>query len=164
MQQHEPDDELMRPSLVPTRLRLDGGTLIPLDLRIVNPNGRSHVVAYIGDGQRRVERVLDGRSASGAAYTVAWRLAGSGPAGADEGGWTFAPAPSGGGMLTVGLAVEDTATVHGVHRWERRIPYRTVGDEVQLIRPGAGFELFAFGEARHWITKDVDDRLGEVNP
>jgi hypothetical protein len=65
-------------------------------------------------------------------------------------------------MLTVGLAVDDIASVHGGHRWERRMPYRTVGGEVQLIRPGAGYELFAFGGARHWISKDVDDRLAEL--
>jgi hypothetical protein len=158
VQQQEPGDEFLESSLVPTRLRLDGGALVPLDLRVTNPDGRSHVVAYISDGHQRVERVLDDHSRPGAAYTVPWRLAGTGP----SQGWTFVPSPSGGGMLTVGLAVDDTATVHGNHRWERRIPYRTVGGEVQLIRPGAGFELFAFGRTRHWITKDVDDRIVEV--
>jgi hypothetical protein len=170
VQQHAPGDEFFRPSLVPTRLRLDAGARLPLDLRVTNRDGRSHVVAYISDGHRRVERVLDVRSTRGAAYTVPWRLAAdaAGPArpagrsGPAEGGWTFVPAPSDGGMLTVGLAVDDTATVRGYQRWERRIPYRTVGGEIQLIRPGTGFELFAFGDVRHWISTDVDDRLAEL--
>jgi hypothetical protein len=45
-----------------------------------------------------------------------------------------------------------------------RIPYRTVGDEVQLILPGQGYELLASEGRRHWIPRNVDDRLAETPP
>jgi hypothetical protein len=113
----------------------------------------------------RRERLVDDDSAWGDSYDVSWRLdmggePGSGPGSKDD--HTFAPEASDAGMLTVGLAVDDTTTTRGDVRWERRIPYRTVGDEVQLIQPGLGFELLAHRGERHWIAKNIDDRLAEV--
>jgi 4-amino-4-deoxy-L-arabinose transferase-like glycosyltransferase len=159
VQQHEEGDELMEPSLVPTRLRLEQGDDLSLDLRVTNPTEQTHMVAYITDGRTRRVRLVDGDSSWGESYDVSWRLAvGGGPAGDT----TFAPQATDAGMLTVGLAADDTTTVKGDARWERRIPYRTVGDEVQLIQPGLGFELLAFEGEHHWIARNVDDRLAEI--
>jgi 4-amino-4-deoxy-L-arabinose transferase-like glycosyltransferase len=164
VQQHEAGDELMEPSLVPIRLQLEHGDELPLDMKVTNPTDRTHVIAYISDGRRRQEQILDDNSQWGDAYAVSWRLAGPDAArgvSADE--RTFEPEPSDAGMLTVGFAVDDTTTTDGDQRWERHLPYRTVDGEVQLIRPGLGYELFASDGSRHRIPKNVDDVLAEVD-
>jgi hypothetical protein len=154
LQQNEPGDPLLEPSLVPVRLRLaHGGGPLTLRLAIHNPTGGSYVVADISDGHQRRSMVLDTGSRFGETYAVSWRL------GAGAGSNAFAPEPSDGGTLTVGLTVDDTATAYGDHRWERRFPYRTVGGEVQLIEPGRGYERFAYSGRRTWIAKDIDDVL-----
>jgi 4-amino-4-deoxy-L-arabinose transferase-like glycosyltransferase len=164
VQQHEAGDELMEPSLVPIRLRLEHGDELPLDLRVTNPTERTHVVAYISDGRRRQEQILDDNSQWGDAYAVSWRLAGrDAPDGVPADERTFVPEPSDAGMLTVGVAVDDTAATDGDQRWERHVPYRTVDGEVQLIRPGLGYALFASDGSRHRIPKNVDDVLAEVD-
>ena len=164
-QQHEDGDELLEPSLVPTRLHLEEGDDLALDLRVTNPTKETHVVAYITDGRGRKTQLVDSDSTWAESYDVSWRLAAAdepadGPA--DE--RTFTPRETDAGMLTVGLALDDTTTTTGDVRWERRIPYRTVGDEVQLILPGQGYELLASEGRRHWIPRNVDDRLAEAPP
>jgi hypothetical protein len=164
--QHEDGDELLEPSLVPARLRLEQGDGLSLRLQVTNPTKRTHVVAYISDGRSREVRLLDADSAWGDRYDLTWRLdagGGTGPTGPEEDA-TFAPAASDGGMLTVGFAADHRMTSRGDVRWERRIPYRIVGDEVQLIQPGLGYELLASDGERHWIPRNVDDRLAEVPP
>jgi 4-amino-4-deoxy-L-arabinose transferase-like glycosyltransferase len=162
VQQHEPDDDLLEPSLVPTRLRLERGYDLPLDLKVTNPTNRTHVIAYISDGQRRREQFVDDNSRWGDAYSVTWRLAASdAPDGVPTDEGPFVLRSSDAGMLTVGFAVDDTPTTDGDQRWERRLPYRTVDGEVQLIRPGFGYELLASKGKRHWIPKDIDDLLAE---
>ena len=163
VQQHEAGDELMEPSLVPTPLRLEHGDELSLDLKVTNPTDRPHVTAYISDGRTRREQRLDDHSGWGDAYEVSWRLTDrDDPDGiaADEG--TFVPESSDAGMLVVGLAVGDTAADRQ-QRWERHVPYRTVDGEVQLIRPGLGFEQLASDGERHWIPKNIDDLVAEVN-
>ena len=165
VQQHEDGDELLEPSLVPTRLRLEEGDDLALDLRVTNPTKETHVVAYITDGRGRKTQLVDGDSTWAESYDLSWRLAaGDGPADGPADERTFRPRATDAGMLTVGLAVDDTTTTQGDARWERRIPYRTVGDEVQLILPGQGYELLASEGRRHWIPRNVDDRLAEAPP
>jgi hypothetical protein len=66
-------------------------------------------------------------------------------------------------MLTVGVAVgtgtDDVA--ESDQRWELRFPYRIVDGELQLVRPGRGYELLSYGGERHWIAKDVDGFVAE---
>ena len=164
VQQHEADDELMEPSLVPIRLWLERGEAVPLDLKVTNPTERTHVIAYISDGRRREEQLLDDTSRWGEAYRVSWRLVARGAVGdlpVDD--RTFVPESSDAGMLTVGFAVDDTAATDRDQRWERRVPYRTVDGEVQLIRPGLGYAVLASKGERHLIPKNVDDLLAEVD-
>ncbi len=155
VQQQEPGDDLLEPSLVPVRLRLAHGPR-PLTLAVTatNPTRGSHVVASITDGHRRREVALDTGSQFGERYAVSWRLA----EGSDSAPDTFVPEPSDAGTLTVGLTVDD-GTTHGAHRWTRRFPYRTVDGQVQIVEPGRGYELFAFRHHRSWLAKDIDDIL-----
>ncbi len=165
LQQHEDGDKLLEPSLVPTRLHLEEGDDLALDLRVTNPTKETHVVAYITDGRGRKTQLVDGDSTWAESYDVSWRLAtGDGPADGRADERTFRPRATDAGMLTVGLALDDTTTTQGDVRWERRIPYRTVGDEVQLIRPGQGYELLASKGRRHWIPRNVDGMLAETPP
>jgi 4-amino-4-deoxy-L-arabinose transferase-like glycosyltransferase len=164
VQQYEAGDQLMEPSLVPTRLRLEHGDALPLDLKVTNPTDRTHVIAYVTDGRRRRQQLLDDSSRWGDTYAVSWRLAardGADGTPADEP--TFVPESSDAGVLTVGFMVDDTASTDGDQRWERHVPYRTVDGEVQLIRPGLGYELFASDGSRHRIPRNIDDLLAEVD-
>jgi hypothetical protein len=163
VQQHEAGDELMEPSLVPTPLRLEHGDELSLNLKVTNPTDRTHVIAYISDGRTREEQILDDTSGWGDAYEVSWGLAGrDGAHGVPANERTFVPESSDAGMLVVGFAVRDTATDRE-QGWERHIPYRMVADEVQLIRPGLGFEQLASDGGRHWIPKNIDDLVAEVD-
>lgn len=165
VQQHEPDDQLMHPSLVPTRLWLEQGDQLALDVGVRNPTDHPRVVAYVDDGETRREVVLDEASTRGDEYAVSWALTSPDveavrAAGTAAGPRRFAPRPTDAGMLTIGVEVGDAATVDRTLGWERRIPYRVVDGQLQLMRPGAGVELFAYGE-RRWIPTDVDDVLAE---
>jgi 4-amino-4-deoxy-L-arabinose transferase-like glycosyltransferase len=165
VQQHEADDDLMDPSLVPLRLRLEReDDDLPLELRVTNPSDRQHVIAYISDGRRQREQVLDEASRWGDTYSVTWLLATADTperSVADE--RTFVPRATEAGTLTVGFAVGDTPTAEGDHRWECRFPYRIVDGELQLIRPGRGYELLVSRGERHWIPRNIEDLLAEVD-
>jgi len=164
VQQHEAGDELMEPSLVPTPVRLERGDELPLDLEVTNPTERTRVTAYISDGRTERSRLLDASSQWGDAYSVSWRLAAhERPEGIAPDERTFVPEPSDAGMLTVGFRVDDAAATDQDQGWERRLPYRTVDGEVQLMLPGLGFELLAADGERHWIPKNIDDLLAEAD-
>jgi hypothetical protein len=154
VQQQEPGDDLLEPSLVPVRLRLADGPRT-LAVTVTNPTRGTHVVATITDGRRRREVELDTGSQFGERYTVSWRLADG------HGSQDFLPDPTDAGTLTVGLVVSD-GTPQGTHHWARRFPYRTAGGRVQLVEPGRGYELFAYRHDRSWLAKDIDDILTVV--
>jgi 4-amino-4-deoxy-L-arabinose transferase-like glycosyltransferase len=162
VQQHEPGDVFLEPSLVPTRLRLERGEGLLLHFQVTNVTDQTHMVAYISDGRSRKVRLLAGDSSWGDRYDVSWHLEPGAAAATPEDEETFTPAATEAAMLTVGLTADDPTTARDDVRWERRIPYRTVGDEVQLIQPGLGYELLAAGGERHWIARNVDDRLAEA--
>jgi 4-amino-4-deoxy-L-arabinose transferase-like glycosyltransferase len=164
VQQHEAGDDLLEPSLVPIRLRLERGDELTLELTVTNPSDRAHAIAYIGDGRRRERQVLDDDSQWGDKYSVTWTLAADDTReGSVAEERTFVPRVTDAGVLTVGFAAENAATILGDHRWERRFPYRIVDGEVQIIRPGRSYELLVDRGDRYWIPRNIDDVVAEVD-
>lgn len=176
VQQLETGDEMLEPSLVPTPLRLEGDGQVRLDLTLTNVTEHSRVIAYVSDGRTRQEHLLDDASHQGEAFSLSWELSADGQAAPADGAATtaapaggvppvrrFAPRPVESGTLTVGFAVgsgtDEVADTD--QRWERRFPYRIVDGELQLVRPGRGYELFAYAGERRWLAKDVDGFVDE---
>lgn len=156
VQQLEPGDELMEPSLVPTELRIERGGEVAVDVGVRNPTVHPQVTLTVGDGETERRRVVDTASALGREYAASWRIsADPGATGED----VFVPHPTDGGLLTFGLAVGSAEQPD--LRWQRRVPYRVVDGRVELIRPGTSFSSYTHEGELRWLAIGTDDVFAE---
>jgi len=133
--------------LVP--LEVESGSTLEVAFEVFPPPG-TRAAAYVVDGTREV--------LAPAEQVTRWTITGPrepvafGPP-LGPGGFAVG-SQSGSLAFGVELTAEDTEKVE---RWEVRIPYRVIGDRIELLRPGRGFQ----GVGQWWIDADVSSVIRE---
>jgi hypothetical protein len=148
------DGNVLRRVPVVDRLTAPQGRTVELPFEVTNRSSSPVVTAYLTDGPRYVQYLLDAASSSGRTYAGRWRIGPDGVTLQSPGATLVAdrfPWRARTSTLAAGASFGPNTDLRRTELYEQRIWYRAAASSVRLLVPGTAWHR----TGRYWLTDDV---------